>query len=630
MGDARDAGALTGVSSPSGILTKQADCRAAGLDAGSADVESGSCPIAGSGARRRGPGCLTWAVTEGDRGGQGRGVPWSAEMAAAAALERVSDAVFSVDRDFVYTYANASAARLVGSTPELLMGRSLWDTLSQDQRIVVEASCQDAWHTQKVTDLEVHVADADAWFATRIFPSPEGLTVVQHQLTTRGMARKTAAEVVEALRAQLESSRDEFFRVDAAGVIVWCGGGIHGVLGYSPDELVGRRGDEFVHPDDVAQLQATPADGVSRLSVPRRVRVLAKDGAVRWVEVAGSRVHEGSDGRSSLVGGWRDVTAEQEALLALRESEQRFRLLAENSTDVVLRSRGNAVVWVSPSLTRTLGWAPEDWIGHSLAEFGNRDDHDLVTGAQERLTAGGTARFRIRFADVHGEWHWFDAHAQEYRNDAGELDGYLSSLRLVDNEVEAQRLLEQRATYDDLTGALKRGLALERLQELGRHARNPGTATAVMFIDVDGFKHVNDTYGHSAGDLLLQTFVARIRACIRADDDVARMGGDEFLVIVTGIHHADEAVAIAHQLRLACSQPISMPHAEMAATVSIGVSVGPSRESVDAMVARADDLMYEAKAAGRNRVVVAWDAGDRGDGSASSTAATRPTRPAVE
>ena len=78
-----------------------------------------------------------------------------------------------------------------------------------------------------------------------------------------------------------------------------------------------------------------------------------------------------------------------------------------------------------------------------------------------------------------------------------------------------------------------------------------------MFIDVDGFKHVNDTYGHSAGDLLLQTFVARIRACIRADDDVARMGGDEFLVIVTGIHHADEAVAIAHQLRLACSQPIS-------------------------------------------------------------------------
>ena len=127
---------------------------------------------------------MTWAVTEGDRGGQGRGVPWSAEMAAAAALERVSDAVFSVDRDFVYTYANASAARLVGSTPELLMGRSLWDTLSQDQRIVVEASCQDAWHTQKVTDLEVHVADADAWFATRIFPSPEGLTVVQHQLTT--------------------------------------------------------------------------------------------------------------------------------------------------------------------------------------------------------------------------------------------------------------------------------------------------------------------------------------------------------------------------------------------------------------------------------------------------------------
>jgi diguanylate cyclase (GGDEF)-like protein len=131
----------------------------------------------------------------------------------------------------------------------------------------------------------------------------------------------------------------------------------------------------------------------------------------------------------------------------------------------------------------------------------------------------------------------------------------------------------------------------------------PGAESAALFIDVDGFKHVNDTFGHSAGDAVLETLTVRIRDIVRAGDTIARMGGDEFVVILDGIHDIHEAQSVAEKIRLAAARPVATANGAVDVTVSIGVTLTTSLESADQVIARADAAMYQAKNGGRDRIV---------------------------
>ena len=302
---------------------------------------------------------------------------------------------------------------------------------------------------------------------------------------------------------------------------------------------------------------------------------------------------------------WRDVTERHEYVRTLADSEERYRLLAENSSDVVLRTHGEDVAWVSSSLTRELGWAPEKWIGSSLAAFRHPDDLQEFARALEQLEGGQREVLRIRLADPRGTWHWVEMHMRAYSDAQGNPDGQLSSFRVVDREVEAERMLERRAHFDDLTGALKREPALKRLHDIGQHQRKPGNEVGVLFIDIDDFKQVNDSLGHAAGDTLLCAYADRIRDHIRAADTIARIGGDEYLVILTGLHALGEAVAVAEKIRRACEQPVVTREGAAVTTVSVGVTLSSPIETGDDMIDRADRAMYRAKKSGRNQVIVA-------------------------
>ena len=161
----------------------------------------------------------------------------------------------------------------------------------------------------------------------------------------------------------------------------------------------------------------------------------------------------------------------------------------------------------------------------------------------------------------------------------------------------------RRARFDDLTGALKRDEVLARLADIGSQRRRPGDECGVLFIDVDGLKEINDTLGHAAGDGVLTTLAARIRDCIRAGDIVARMGGDEFLVILNDIHGIADAEAVAEKIRIASSGNIDGAGGSARVSVSIGVTLSNPVESADDIIARADAAMYRAKQSGRDKVV---------------------------
>jgi diguanylate cyclase (GGDEF)-like protein/PAS domain S-box-containing protein len=314
------------------------------------------------------------------------------------------------------------------------------------------------------------------------------------------------------------------------------------------------------------------------------------------------------DIRASRVGDalsftWRDVTDRFTVAREMAESEERYRLLAENSSDVVLHSREGIIVWISPSVADVLGGTPEDWVGLRLPDLIHPDDLAAYATVQTAIEAGRRPTKRARVRAFDGSYHWIEAHARLYLDGAGMPDGHIASLRIVDELVHAEAELAYQAHFDALTGLAKREEALSRLSDAGRNRRSPGGECAVLFCDVDDFKSVNDAWGHVAGDEVLRTVAERILRSVRGGDTVARMGGDEFLVIADGVHDLDEACAIAEKMRSAASVPLALNGGGVRTTLSIGVTLSLRHEPVDTVVSRADHAMYEAKHRGRNQVV---------------------------
>ena len=299
---------------------------------------------------------------------------------------------------------------------------------------------------------------------------------------------------------------------------------------------------------------------------------------------------------------WHDVTQRYDTARRIAESEEQFRLLAENSSDVVMRSTDGRLRWLSPSLTRMLGWLPDEWVGHVLAEFVHPADLELA-GLGDVEHAGGRTTTRLRMRAKDGGYHWVEVHANQVPPTSGGQRGMVASLRTIDDVVAYEAELQRRATFDDLTGALKREEAMRLLTSMASYWRDPGRDSAVLFCDLDAFKQVNDTYGHVAGDQVLRTVVDRIRGAVRASDVVARMGGDEFVVVLDGIHGMSEALQIAEGIRLTVCTPIGVANATVTSTLSIGVILRKPGEDADVLISRADTAMYAAKSAGRNQVV---------------------------
>ena len=311
---------------------------------------------------------------------------------------------------------------------------------------------------------------------------------------------------------------------------------------------------------------------------------------------------------------WREVSDDRSGRERLQDAERRYRLLAENSSDAVVWLRDGVIKWTSVSVTSMLGWAPDEWAGRRLEEFVHVDDLGVfrplrMVTEDPAVSAGqASARFRIRSKSL--SYRWVQAQARPFVDLDGRLDGAATSLRIVDAEVEAMRELDHRARTDELTGLMNRREALQRISSMGANSRRSGQGIAVLFCDVDRFKAINDRLGHAVGDVVLRTLAHRVAACVRGGDFAARVGGDEILVVLDGVHGIADALDIAEKIRVAASMPMDLmdaidmcaPDRQASVTMSIGVVHVTSAQDVGDAVARADAAMYRAKRNGANRV----------------------------
>lgn len=387
-------------------------------------------------------------------------------------------------------------------------------------------------------------------------------------------------------------------------VIVWANAAAERQTGHSLWAMLGRsprmfQGDCTQPEDRLAFRQAIRA----WQTLTQEIDNVRADGSAFRVEISLSPLSDASGCHTHWVSVQRDVTEQRRAARRLRDSEEHFRLLAENVTDLVVRlADDGTVLWASPSLGTRLGWDTAALVGRSVLRLLPRP-RDLAGRRADLagLRQGRMLTLRHRVRDRQGQLHWLETHASPWRDAAGRPDGVVASSRLVDAEVAAEQELQRRARTDDLTGLLNRREILERLGRLATPPHDRGLA--VLFCDLDGFKGINDRHGHLAGDALLRAVAQRLQEGLRGGDLVARVGGDELMVVLAGVRQLADAEAIAETLRRRVAAPVPTARGSLAVTVSIGVTLLQAGEGVDALIARADQAMYMAKQAGRNRVI---------------------------
>ncbi len=403
-------------------------------------------------------------------------------------------------------------------------------------------------------------------------------------------------------------ARDLTCVCDAGGVLRWTSAGWQDELGHQPADLIGRHFAEFIHPDDLANatvVLAAAMDGRPPRDLENRFRT--SNGDYRWL--IWTWAADPDDNLLYAVA--RDITDRKVIEMQLAESEARYRLLAEHSTDAITVASGDGRFdYVSPAGMAVFGWPPAELLGRFLFDFIHADDiTQMRADLQRMLSDTSPIAITARFRRSDGSYRWLESTGRQIRDRiSGDLLAVIGTSRDVTDRMTAQDAMLARAETDPLTGTANRRVLRERTrQALQRLTRVPG-AVALLLLDLDRFKSVNDTLGHHTGDEVLIAVAQRLVAACRPTDSVARLGGDEFVVLAEGLDAAEDVHVLADRFVSVLREPFevtgSVPGDRQALplTVSVGVAVTSSPEqSYDDLMRDADLALYRAKDRGRNR-----------------------------
>ena len=297
-----------------------------------------------------------------------------------------------------------------------------------------------------------------------------------------------------------------------------------------------------------------------------------------------------------------EILEREQAQRSLLESESRYTELVENIPVGVFRSSPSGRVFAAnPAYLKMFG---KDAHG-SLGEF-NAIDLYVNTNDREKLltalnTHGSVANMEIQYKRDDSSHFWAAVTARAVRGEHGTILYFDGTIEDITERKIADDAIKFMATHDALTSLANRALFEDRLLHALDIARRTGDLLALVFLDLDGFKSVNDAFGHKHGDWLLQLISERLKSCIRASDTVARFGGDEFAIILERLTTADDAIPVLEKIKRAVSEPFILLEAEVFITTSIGISIFPSDgTNSDMLVQNADRSMYRAKELGRN------------------------------
>ena len=300
----------------------------------------------------------------------------------------------------------------------------------------------------------------------------------------------------------------------------------------------------------------------------------------------------------------RRAIEKQQAQAALRQSEERFRKIFElGPLGMGIVGLDYRFIQVNRMLCEMVGYPEEELVALKVTDITHPEDVDHDVRNAQRLLRGELSHSQRekRYLRKDGGDLWVHLTVSLFRDDGGAPLYFLWMVEDVTERKRYEARLEYQANHDGLTGLPNRTLLADRIEQALRSARRYRRQVAVLFVDLDQFKFINDSLGHDLGDRLLKIVAERLRGCVRSNDTVARQGGDDFVVVLSDLAGDEDAATVAQQIQLAVNRPLDIDEHELEVSCSIGISIYPKDgEDVRALLKNADVAMYRAKEQGRN------------------------------
>lgn len=437
-------------------------------------------------------------------------------------------------------------------------------------------------------------------------------------ITERKLSEMRLRDSEERYRATFEQAAVGIVHVAFSGEILDCNPHFASIVGYSRQELTGMTVRQLTPPDYLAQTEGILEQLSSgRSDIPTWEKpYLCKDGTLSWARLTASTEHDSQGQPLHHITFVEDINAQrnaEEALTAasraLKTSEARYRTVFQTILEavVVTKAANGVFIEVNEAFLRITGFERHELIGKTAREVKLWADEKAEQKINEALQRNASFRdIESRFRRKNGETFWATVSASTV-----ELAGMpciISVARDISDVKAAQDKIHDLAFFDPLTHLPNRRLILDRLQQaLTTSARNP-RKLAMLFVDLDNFKVLNDAQGHNIGDLLLQEVSLRLTRSVRESDSVARLGGDEFAILLDGLSGTQEDAAaqaklVAEKICAALGKTYLLSGRELHVFASIGITVfGTPHRNLDEILQQAEIAMYQAKAGGRNSI----------------------------
>ena len=406
-------------------------------------------------------------------------------------------------------------------------------------------------------------------------------------------------------RALVTHSSDGLVVIDSDGTLRYSSPAAEEMLGYAPGETIGRNAFDLVHTDDqvgaLEGFESTKSSARSR-PLPILVRLRKADDSWLQTEIIGTNYLEDDDIRGLLLN-VRDVERSMRTEAALRESEEHHRLIVELAREGVWTiDAAGRTTFANRAMADMLDTTVTEMLEGSMFDYMDVDGKAHAEPELDRRNAGATEEHDFRLTTKNGRTVWARMNTSPITDHSG---SYRGAIALV-TDITERRVLEQRlaadARQDSLTGVANRTALFE---SLGARLMGGGLLAA-LYIDLDGFKRVNDDLGHAVGDEVLRTVAARLCGAVRHGDIVTRVGGDEFVVVSGTLHAEPEAFALGCRIRDVLARPIGFGagQIEVGASVGVAFAIADGNANADDLLSEADRALYRAKRSGRGRVEV--------------------------
>ncbi|WP_338462435.1 EAL domain-containing protein [Synechococcus elongatus IITB7] len=526
-------------------------------------------------------------------------------------LAAVSDGVIVLDQNFEIRALNPQAAHQLQQDPKQVIGRIIWELFPTEVSVTFQSELQQIQSQSPTRTFEIFIDTLETCWEVNAHFSGTEISLYFRDISDRVLSRRLLEEMADRFQLVTRATNDAVWDYNLLTNEAWYSANYSRLFGGGEQEIthaltqsIDLHWIDRVHPDQrdrvYASFSAAIADGSNTWS--EQYRFLRQDGTYADVLDRGYIVRNDSGQAIRFTGAMQDISA----IVAVNEQLRLWLRAIESTGNSIIIADAKQpdlpIVYVNPAFEKITGFTAEEVIGRNCRFLQGIDTQQPeLEEIRRALSEGVACEVTLRNYRKDGSLFWNQISIAPVRDQQGQLTHIVASQMDVSESKEFESMLLQQATHDALTGLPNRLLFLDRLEQAAARARSGGSPVAVLFIDLDNFKAINDGFGHSEGDVVLQLTAGRLQQCIQEHETVARLSSDEFAILLIGPDVQSRSKTKATAIQSLIAKPFEVMGKPIELTASIGVAIFPNDGQLGRDLLQAADLaVCAAKQQGKN------------------------------